>query len=134
MGEVTDGQNCNVEITLTDKYMVDNGYFFINIDKSGAFGYPIYMATEKWRKLFDTCILIAKKNNSIVTEAIIINAIKGGNTKRADNRLSPIYKKKKRPEGYMTVKERNEFKLKERERLGLKKCKPDMKYDNRQFK
>lgn len=121
-----------VGIILSDKYMVENGYFTTSVEDRSAYVYTVYTPTEKFRKLFDTCILIAKKNNSIITEELLIKTMQG-ETKRI-KKVREYYQKVKRPEGYMTIKERHAFKLKEREALGLKKCKPNMKYDNRQFK
>lgn len=118
------------DFVINDKWLVDNGYLTITFEDRGAFKYDIYSATEKWRKVFDDAIIIANANNSIITNRIIVDVINGGGGKRMKKDYTRQYQKKERPEGYLTMKQRHELKIKEREKKGYKLPKPNMKYNN----
>ena len=47
---------------INDKFFVDNGYWRLGLENAAAYRYVIIIPTEKWRKLFDTCM--AKLNDA----------------------------------------------------------------------
>lgn len=67
---------------INDKFFVDNGYWRIGLENAAAYRYVVIIPTEKWRKLFDTCM--AKLNGKgIVTPELIAEVINENKTKRA---------------------------------------------------
>lgn len=73
-----------------DQYFIDNGYWNISYDKSASFIYTIITGTEKWKKLFETCMRIVG-HNRIITPEIIMQVIEEQNAERSKRRS--YYKK-----------------------------------------
>ena len=107
---------------LTDNWFFENGYWTINQDVNNRYSYVIVEVTEKWRELIDTCL---RKNglNKIITQDVLIKTIEKGELKRNPQIMKTKYVKKVRPEGYKTVKERQEEKRKKKELKKLKELK-----------
>jgi predicted nucleic acid-binding protein len=72
-----------------DKWFFDNGYFKKSREDAGVFLYDITNETEKWRKLFDTCIAITPRGQ-IITQEILFKTIKEGNTVRKKKQMCYI--------------------------------------------
>lgn len=110
---------------INDDYFFNNGYWKKCVEVGASFIYTTIVDSEKWKKLFDTCYL-KLNGKSIITPEMIVEAINEGNTKRQKIKRNH-YQKIKRPEGYLTVKERREKRRKDREIR-------EKRHDNRQSK
>ena len=102
-----------MKVELNDQWLINNGYFELNDCSDGIYSYEIITGTEKWRKLFETCITktIVKITDrhvyyKLITIELLLEIITEGKTKRF------TYRKKQRPMGYLTIKERQELKHK----------------------
>lgn len=82
---------------LTDQWFYDNGYWNVGDEDF------VIKPTEKWRELMDSCFVDRKENIKILEPEELIYQINKGGHSRTNKR-----KKKVRPEGYLTVKQRME--------------------------
>ena len=96
---------CKVTEIQNDKWFFDNGYFKKHICTQGTFIYDITIPTEKWRKLFDSCIASTPKGQ-IITQEILFKTI-SGETKRAPKKS---YRKLTPEERLANMKERQRVK------------------------
>lgn len=85
---------------ITDQYFIDNGYFI----EGKREGYYYTNVTEKWRKLFDTCVRMCSQkvniNNenrilyNIITKELLMEVLNKNNMRR--KKLSSYVKKAKK--------------------------------------
>jgi hypothetical protein len=109
---------------ITEKWFFDNGYWTLSIETRSAFRYSIVNSEEKWKKLMDT-IFRKYGTKRMITPKMLVDTIEEGNVKRT--RKNKTYIKIKKPEGYLTVRERKEKARKDREIRNLR-------HDNRNAK
>lgn len=88
---------------FSDNFMVENGYWIIKEERTSSFIYEIITDTEKWRQLFETALRMTPENQ-IITPEILEKAIKSDTCRNPKPKR--YYNKKERPEGYMTIKQR----------------------------
>jgi len=108
--------------TYDDKYFFDNKYWILKIEKAAAtkatpegIKYEYAFTTTKWGKLMDTVLrkyppVISGNTvkHKIITPEMLADVIENNELKRTVIDRNKYYVKKKRPQGYLTVKERKE--------------------------
>ena len=96
---------------VNDKYFYDNGYW-----KIGAEG--ITEVTQKWNKLMQIVFSQIDMRKELIEPQLLQDAIDGKIEYQAPKYVKPLvpqYKKKERPEGYLTIKERKAKKAADKE-------------------
>jgi hypothetical protein len=79
---------------LSDNFFFENGYWESRIETSCSSRYKITVPTEKWRKLFDTC-MAKLKPNQIITPELLVEVINSRKTQRTKRKSHSGYIKKK---------------------------------------
>lgn len=97
-------------LKYNDEWFLMNGYWIENTEESfdGGEKYIYVITTEKFRKLIDTCIRKMVSQKECITPKLLVETIEGGNISRTIKKNHSVYIKKKRPEGYLTIKQRKE--------------------------
>ena len=102
-------------MTYDDNYFFENNYWTKHYEETSSHKYLIIGKTEKWKELVETCLRTTRKdvtinginltNHQIITMNIL-NDVINGETHR--NPKKNHYTKISRPEGYLTVKQRQD--------------------------